>query len=156
MSDNQQAGQPQPPPETHQFDFWLGEWDVWWREPDSDVTGGTNRIERSFDGHVIVEHFDGQPGTPLQGMSVSVFDIRTGKWYQTWVDNAGGYLDFSGAFSDGKMILSREAEIDGKPIKQRMVWFDIQPDSLHWNWERSGDGGATWAVVWAITYKRRK
>lgn len=71
------------------------------------------------------------------------------------VDNSGSYLDFTGGFTDGKMILSRAFQKDGKRIQQRMVYFDITPDSFKWNWERSLDEGKTWEAMWKIDYTRR-
>jgi hypothetical protein len=125
--------------EAQQFDFWLGDWDLTWGEDGR----GTNRITSILDGCVIQEEFDGTPSISLKGMSISTYNSAFGKWQQTWVDNSGGYLDFVGGFADGKMTLSREATIDGKPVRQRMVFYNIQPDELDWNWERSDDGGQT-------------
>jgi hypothetical protein len=87
-------------------------------------------------------------------MSTSVYNVVSGKWQQTWVDNQGAYLDFVGEFANAKMILSRQAHIDGQSFQQRMVWYDITPDRLEWNWERSTDEGQTWQVLWAIHYAR--
>jgi hypothetical protein len=35
-----------------------------------------------------------------------------------------------------------------------MVFSDIDEDAFHWRWERSSDGGATWAPLWTIEYRR--
>ena len=139
------------PAELRQFDFWLGDWDLTW----GDNGRGTNRITAVLDHRVIQEQFDGTPATPLRGLSVSTYNTALGKWQQTWVDNSGSYLDFVGEFTDGKMILSREAVLQGKPILQRMVWCNISQQSLDWNWERSEDGGETWQVMWQIHYQRK-
>jgi len=132
-----------------QFDFWLGEWDVRWGESDS----GSNRVERILGGKVIQENFT---APDLVGISVSAYDPERKLWQQTWVDNNGSYLDFTGGFADGKMILSREAIVRGEKCKQRMVWYEIQADKFEWNWERSDDGGATWRVLWNIHYLRKR
>src|SRR5215212_1955962 len=71
------------PPETRQFDFWIGEWDVTW-----DGGGGTNSIRAILDGHVIEERFHSSD-LPLQGMSLSVYSPQLGQWEQTWVDSQG-------------------------------------------------------------------
>jgi hypothetical protein len=89
-------------------------------------------------------------------MSVSVYDERQACWRQTWVDNQGGYLDFSGGKQGERMILSRVAEIDGQQLHQRMVWYDIRRDGLMWNWERSPDEGETWETLWVIQYVRAR
>jgi hypothetical protein len=151
-----------PAPETRQFDFWLGEWDLSWPASQSGSTPGqpghgTNTITAILDSAVIQENFVDHAPNGLRGMSVSVYSAKTGKWQQTWVDNQGGYLDFTGEYSDGKMILSRKATTkDGKEIMQRMVWHNISHDQLDWNWEASQDGGKTWNVNWPIHYARKK
>ena len=137
--------------ELRQFDFWLGEWDLTW----GDDGRGTNVITAVLDQRVIQEQFDGRPATPLQGLSVSTYNMQLGKWQQTWVDNSGSYLDFVGEFAAGKMILSREATLAGETILQRMVWYNIAEQSLDWNWERSTDGGETWQIMWHIHYQRK-
>lgn len=146
-----------------QFDFWLGDWDLTYKQrasPDSDEwTDGkaSNRIERTMDGCVILENFsDGTTGAGYHGMSVSVFNERLGKWQQTWVDNQGAYLDFVGEFKDGRMVLSREVVVKGQRRLQRMVWHDITKDRLEWDWQMSRDDGATWITLWHILYTRRK
>ena len=138
--------------EARQFDFWLGEWDLTW----ADGGKGTNHITRILDGCVLQENFDGTPAIALKGVSVSVFDVRAGQWKQTWVDSSGSYLDFIGGMEDGKMVLNREMLLEGKPIKQRMVFYNIAENELDWNWERSNDNGATWTVLWHIHYKRKQ
>ena len=131
-----------------QFDFWLGEWDVTWGEDGK----GTNHIERILDGKIIQENFS---APDLKGMSVSSYDPERGLWRQTWVDNSGSYLDFTGKFENGKMILSRDAIVKGQACNQRMVWHNIEADKFDWNWERTDDGGSTWRVLWQIKYTRR-
>ena len=157
----QQSPQPANPcaaSQQKQFDFWLGEWDLTWPAANGGAAGrGTNSIKRILDGCVVQESFSGQSSLPLRGTSVSTFDTRAGKWKQTWVDNQGGYLDFVGEFSNGQMILQREAaRPDGTKILQRMVWKNITATELDWSWEASLDGGKTWQVNWAIHYSRRR
>lgn len=132
----------------HDFDFWLGDWKLTWAENGH----GTNRIESILDNSAIQENFEGEG---LTGMSVSVFSKEDSRWHQTWVDSSGSYLDFVGEFVDGKMILARNGIAEGKAVKQRMVWYDINKDSFQWNWERSDDAGSTWRVLWKIQYQRK-
>lgn len=131
----------------NQFDFWLGEWNVTWGEDGK----GINRIERILGGKIIQENFS---APEFQGVSVSAYDLERNLWCQTWVDSNGAYLDFTGKFADGKMILARDAIVRGETCKQRMVWYNIQDNTLEWNWERSDDGGKIWRVLWQIKYMR--
>ena len=145
----------QPPcssPEARQFDFWLGEWEVTWGEGQR----GSNHIQAVLDGCVILENFDGGDSMTLRGMSVSAFDPQSAHWRQTWVDNDGTYLDFTGAVQGENMILARTFTRAGKVLMQRMVFRDIKPDSLIWDWQRSTDQGKTWENLWTIFYRRAK
>jgi hypothetical protein len=131
-----------------QFDFWLGHWDLRW-EPDG---RGVNVITSILDDHVILERFDGRPSIPLAGMSVTAFDDTIGRWRQTWVDTDRQYLDFVGGMERDAMVLERR-RVDGR--LQRMVWSDIEPESLRWSWQHSDDDGRSWTVDWDIEYRRR-
>lgn len=156
----QQSPKPADPcaaPQQKQFDFWVGEWDLTWPgQKVGDVGHGTNSIKRIMDGCVVQENFSGENSVHLRGTSVSTFDTRSGKWKQTWVNNEGGYLDFTGDFSNGQMILQREASRpDGSKLLQRMVWKNITANDFDWSWEASLDGGKTWNVNWPVHYKRK-
>ncbi len=87
-------------------------------------------------------------------MSVSVYNKRKGIWQQTWVDNGGGYLDFTGGVAADKMVLSRIAETPKGKQLQRMTWYNITADSLDWDWEISDNDGQTWNLAWRIHYRR--
>ena len=140
--------------EARQLDFWLGEWDLTWQGGE-----GTNSITRRFGDCVIEENFAGDmPAGLFEGHSVSVWNPQLGQWQQTWVDNQGGYLTFTGGLDqDGVMRLyGPERELaDGRRAITRMSWVDVREESLNWHWERSFDGGATWEMVWLIHYQRR-
>lgn len=144
-------------PESKQLDFWVGEWEL--------TTVGAapgapnksrNKVSRIMGGCVILEEFTGGAASKLDGHSVSAFDRATKQWKQTWVDNTASYLDFKGGLVDGDMSFWREVEIQGKKVKQRMIWKDVKADSLKWLWQRSVDDGATWTTQWEIDYKRVK
>lgn len=140
--------------EARQLDFWLGEWELTW-----EGGSGTNEISRRFGDCVIEENFEGNmPDGIFMGHSVSVWSAQLGQWHQTWVDNQGGYLTFTGGVGDdGVMRLygpERERP-DGRTVVTRMSWVDVEEDSFDWHWERSFDSGETWEMVWLIHYSRR-
>lgn len=133
------------------LDFWLGSWVVTW------VGGGhgTNTIRRILDDRAIEESFDGSDAdTSLRGRSLSVRDAADGRWRQAWVDSTGAYLDFAGVEVDGRIGFQREATVGGVAVLQRMVWLDVTAGAFRWQWQRSGDDGATFEVVWEIDYRR--
>lgn len=142
-----------------EFDFWVGEWELSWpAEQTGGASGargvGINRIERVLDGCVVEENFSFHDGS-FRGHSVSVFDSAAGIWRQTWVDSAAGYIVLTGRFEDEKMILATEQkERDGELLMNRMVFREITPLSLKWDWQGSRDGGETWTDLWNIDYRR--
>ena len=159
----QQAGAAPPPdpcaaPEQKQLEFWVGDWDLAWPgQKQGEIAHGTNHIRRVLDTCVVEENFSGEKAMHLRGMSLSIFDTRSRKWKQTWVDNEGGYLDLVGEFKEGQMILARDnVRPDGTKVIQRMVFKNIQPNEFDWSWESSTDAGKTWQVLWPIHYKRKK
>jgi hypothetical protein len=137
------------------LDFWVGNWTVRWTDSAGKEQHGTNSIRRTLDGCVVLEEFNGAPGSPLKGTSVSVYDARLKVWKQTWVDNNASYLDFVGSRDDDRFVLARNTERDGRPLQQRMVFRDIAADRLVWDWQRSLDGGATWQTTWSLRYARQ-
>jgi hypothetical protein len=157
-----QASAPKPceSPDASQFDFWLGEWDLSWPAEQSggkqgEIGTGTNSITRMFGRCVVKEDFNSQDAG-LRGHSVSVYNVGKGRWQQTWVDDQGGYLLFSGEFKTGKMTLQTEPFLRGeKTLINRMVFRNITPNSLDWDWQTSADSGKTWEDLWNIHYAKK-
>lgn len=145
---NAESVKPCSDPKASEFDFWLGEWTAEWGEDGH----GTNVVTKALGGCVVLENFtDLDPGPQsLVGMSVSTYVARESCWKQTWVDNQGGYLDFSGGFRRGVMDLRRD---DGSAAF-RMRWLDIERDSLTWLWERRVHGERRWTTLWRLDYTR--
>jgi hypothetical protein len=88
------------------------------------------------------------------GKSFSVYNPAEKIWQQTWVDDQGGYLVFTGGMESNKMILSRKISRDDKELIQRMVFYNISKDDFYWNWESSEDSGVTWKLNWKIHYTK--
>lgn len=138
-------------PEHRQFDFWIGDWNV--TGPDG-RQAGRNRITAILDGCVLREEWTGAGG--VSGTSYNIYDARSGRWHQTWVDGQGMLLLLDGGVdSTGAMVLENEQPgRDGKPLRNRITWTRIGPDEVRQLWETSGDGGSTWATVFDGSYRR--
>ncbi len=147
---------PCPSAEATHLDFWLGTWDLTWTADDGSDGHGVNTITRTLGDCVIREVFAGDDG--FAGESVSVYNPRTEQWRQTWVDNQGGYLLFTGSpDADGTMEL-RTAPFtnpQGNEQVNRMIWLNVTDDSFDWHWQNSTDDGQTWNDLWVIRYARR-
>lgn len=141
-------------PEYRQMDFWLGAWDLSWEPQGEDDTGkGTNDIVLILDDCVVEENFKDNNG--FIGRSHSVYHALPELWRQTWVDNQGGYFALTGGPDDEgfKLEITR---ISDKAPYMRMIWRNVEQDSLDWHWQRSPDEGKTWEDAWHIHYERRK
>lgn len=136
------------------FDFWIGHWKVVWEDAEGNNKAGTNEVSRILDDKIVYEQFDGNPGAPLVGRSWSAYVDKQNLWKQTWVDNNGSYLDFTGGMRDGQMVLTRKGFVKGKAALQRMRFYNIAEDTLDWVWEVSFDDGKSWKTAWQIHYTR--
>jgi hypothetical protein len=134
-------------PESRQFDFWVGQWNVY--GPDDTIVG-TNRIEKTVNGCLIVENWKGAKGGA--GKSFNYYDTTRKKWRQVWVA-APGSLDLTGEFGGGVMRYSGEtAGLDG--VTQEDLSFTRNPDgTIRQLWRQSPDGGNTWRVVFDGLYR---
>lgn len=94
-------------PGFHQFDFWLGEWDVY-----GSVNGkhaGTNRIEKVEKGCLIMEYWTSDRGGT--GRSMNFYDPVADEWRQVWVSN-GYSINYAGGLNEaGEMVL--EGDLHG-------------------------------------------
>jgi hypothetical protein len=136
-------------PEAAQFDFWIGDWDVF--NPAGKPVG-TNRIERLY-ACGVHEHWD---GGKLKGQSFNRWDAERGVWHQTWVDSAGNVLLLEGAFREGAMILS-DATVPGRKegaAVNEVRWSVLPDGAVRQVWRATRDGGATWSVVFDGRYVR--
>ncbi len=136
------------------FDFWVGDWELTWTAANGSVGKGSNKIVKILDGKVIEENFEAENG--YKGRSLSVFDMQSKEWRQTWTDNRGGYLTFFGESEGDKRIFRTNMTVkEGKNVMQRMVFHSIEKDSFTWEWMQTEDGGDTWKTSWKISYVRR-
>ena len=142
-------------PDPAQFSFWYGSWVVTHVDDDGVAWEGSNVVALIEDGKAVEERFSlVQPeGDLFTGRSVSVAVPERG-WCQTWVDNSGSYLDFVGGWNGTEMVLERRTTRDGAPLRQRMIWHDICPNALSWDWQSSADDGQTWQLNWRLAYRR--
>ncbi len=141
------------------FDFWIGEWEVSWKEGGEAMGKGINVISTILDGKVIKEEFKVTEGKQkgYKGTSISVFNPALQQWKQVWTDNQQSFLEFTGEINGSKRIFkSAPKEFNGKNLISRMVFKDIEKDSFTWDWESSVDGEKNWNLNWQIFYKRLK
>jgi hypothetical protein len=140
--------------EHHQFDFWIGSWDVFNAQG---AKIGTNEVTPILKGCVLKEHWEGGRGGI--GESFSAYDRAVKQWHQTWVDDVGNVWKTDGNLVDGKMVLTRIAPAPRDSTKMathRWTWTKEDSDHVLQRAEVSTDGGKTWQTTFFGRYARRR
>jgi len=141
-------------PEYHQFDFWIGDWDVF--SPDGNKAG-ENRIEVIASKCALLENWTSAKGS--EGKSLNSYDATDRKWHQLWVDATGGRLDLAGGLVGASMVLSSVAPVPdrtGAAIIHRITWTPNSDGTVRQHWQTSEDGGKTWKTAFDGKYVRRR
>jgi hypothetical protein len=140
-------------PKFHQFDFWLGQWDV--RRAGSTSAGhADSKISQILGGCVILEEYSTPQG--FSGKSFNMYDSASALWRQFWVDNAGNYIEYTGHLTNGAMEFEGQAGGAGGKELSRMRFTKRDADTVLQYIESSTDGGKTWSVYFDGIYTRKK
>ncbi len=136
---------------SNQFDFWLGDWDVY----AGGQLVGANQIAPILGGCVLQETWAGKGGST--GSSFNYYNPSTKKWHQYWVWQNGTTLPLlSGGYEDGKMtLIGEQPGKDGKPVKTRIIWHNNPDGTVRQHWEQSKDAGKTWKTAFDGLYKKK-
>lgn len=137
------------------FDFWLGEWDVYGNG--SQTPTASSRISIREEGCVIFEEYS--VAGAFSGVSINFYDPAKEKWHQTWMSSSAGSVYIEGGVNlDGAMVLTDDgldiAKITG--VLNRVTWTPNPDGTVRQFWESSSDGGATWSVAFDGLYKKKK
>ena len=134
----------------HQFDFWIGEWNVY--KFGTDTITGISSIKSILNHKTIEENYQSLK-YKYKGKSLNTYNPTTKKWEQFWVDNSGLRLYMTGAYENGKMILS-DCETNDKC--NHITWTNMGDGTVRQEWEQSMDKGKTWRKVFDGHYKKRE
>jgi hypothetical protein len=88
----------------HQFDFWIGNWDVY---SPAGALAGTNVVKSRLGGCVVEENWTG--ANLGHGRSLNFYDVSTDTWSQMWVSSGGcptGVIMVEGGFANGSMTMT--------------------------------------------------
>lgn len=138
-------------PEYRQFDFWIGDWDVF--EPDSSTSTAHVRVDRILGGCVLREHYEDNTGTV--GESFTTYDIGRKLWHQTWVTNRGRLLTIEGSAQGGAMLLAGSYYRDnGQEIRVRGTWAPMG-SNVRESAVTSSDAGKNWKPWFDLSFRPR-
>jgi len=136
-----------------QFDFWVGEWNVYNK---AGKKVGENSITKLEDNCILNEHWRSVSGST--GSSYNYFNKSDSTWNQVWIDNKGGNLVLKGKASPQKMVLSSDWQ-KGKKVawyKNRITWTKNKDGSVTQLWELVDKKGEVLSVAFKGVYKRKK
>jgi len=154
-TDSERADNPQTPycstTDYHQFDFWLGDWDVF--ELDSGKHDATVRVDRALDGCAVREQYHDDSG--MRGESLSIYDSTRKVWHQSWFTNRGRYLAIEGHLESGNMVLAGTyKDAEGVNTQVRGTWSpsgkDVRETAI-----LSTDQGNTWKPWFDLIFRAR-
>jgi hypothetical protein len=146
-------------PGYRQFDFWIGEWEVYGLKGQK---AGDSKIELILDSCIILENWKSASnfrGRFYSGKSFNRYNISTRQWQQFWVDNLGGSTDYSqGHFENNKMIFQTQPYLFIKDTMAilRLTFYNISPDKVRQQGEISKDNGIMWTTQYDLEYRRKK
>ena len=142
-------------PEARQFDFWLGEWDVY-QTSNPSVKTGFNKITMQSTGCVVLESWES--AGPHSGVSINYFDPTTKTWKQKWAGSGQDITEFyDGKYEDGAMRFKWDppSASGSKPVG-RLTFTNMEPGKVRQHSEFSTDNGTTWQTAYDFVYIRRK
>ena len=143
-----------------EFDFWIGEWDVY-------ITGtptlvGHSLIQKISEGCAILENYTAVRN-PYNGKSINYYDGEKKKWEQIWVGSSGVEPPasdvnrfFEGEYKDSAMHFTFKTTVQGKPAIGNFIFYNLGKDKVRQYQETSIDDGKTYQVVYDFTYLRKK
>ena len=138
--------------ESHQFDFWLGEWDAY--DPQGRESG-TSVIQRIANGCGVLENWTNAIGGGT-GKSINFYDPQARKWFQYWIGADGNPTRYAGVYRDGALRYDGEPFMqNGKKILTRLTFFNVDANTVRQLSERSDDEGKAWTINYDFKYVRR-
>lgn len=138
--------------ESRQFDFWVGEWDVYSAQGRK---SGTSVIQSIASGCGVLENWtDSFGGT---GNSINFYDPNDRKWHQYWVGQNNSPTRFSGSYTEAALRYNGEpSATNGKTTLTRLTFFNVDANTVRQLSEKSDDDGKTWTTVYDFKYVRRQ
>lgn len=146
-------------PVYRQFDFWVGEWDVYGKKGNR---AGDSKISLILDSCIILEEWTSASkvqGLTYTGKSFNSYNRSSRQWQQTWVDNTGGSTEYlKGKFENNVMVFETNPFYftkDSLAIR-KLSFYNLGPGKVRQHGEISKDNGKTWVTEYDLEYRRKK
>ena len=141
-------------PHSHDFDFWIGEWEVY--QTGSKYLVGRSIVQSIAGECAILENWT---STQAQtGKSINYYNPSTSKWEQDWIGSGGGpqrYLN--GEYKDNVMHFTYETvNAKGQKVTGNFKFYNIDKNTVRQYQDVNNDDGKTVTVSYDFTYVRKK
>lgn len=139
-------------PEHQQFDFWIGDWEVF------DTEGrkiGENIVQKLEDNCLVSENWKGAGGGT--GKSFNYFDPEEQTWNQLWISNTGNILKLKGKAGKNRMVLKSPVSEGEKANFYNQISWTKNPDgSVTQIWELFNQNGEKIKTSFKGIYRKKK
>ncbi|HEX9641325.1 MAG TPA: hypothetical protein VGB13_08425 [Candidatus Krumholzibacteria bacterium] len=135
----------------HQFDFWLGEWEVFSADGKKQ---GENSITAAESECMLLEQWTSSQGGT--GQSYNFLDPHSGEWNQVWISK-GSIIRISGGLEGEAMTLVGEIVYyaSGQRARFRGRWTPKEDGTVEQFFEQYDSEKAAWNTWFLGIYQRK-
>ncbi|NNF17726.1 MAG: hypothetical protein HKN70_13360 [Gammaproteobacteria bacterium] len=133
----------------HEFDFWIGDWQV---STPNGQPAGTNKISAIEQDCLLLERWTSASGTT--GTSINFYDLSKGRWVQQWV-SSGSQIHIEGGLKDGSMVMEGFIVYmrNNNQAKFRAIWTPLEDGRVRQFFEQA-DAEGNWTPWFEGFYTR--
>jgi hypothetical protein len=139
-------------PDSHRFDFWIGEWSV--TTPQGQPAGKSS-VQQILEQCVIFENWtDAQGGS---GKSLNAYNAALGMWQQFWTDQYGAVTEYRRSEpTERGLRFFAETTLPKGPALLRMTFTPVDANTVRQFGETSFDAGKSWQTSFDLYYHRAR
>lgn len=112
-----------------------------------------------MDGYGIMDEYESvTPSGLYQGLGLKLFNPNINTWSIYWTDNtyspSSVIPQVTGSFVDRASSFEGQEQFNGKPVRLRFIWKDIQENSFTWQQAYYDSLNQNWEINMISKYER--
>lgn len=137
--------------EYRQFDFWVGQWDVY--DPRTNALVAHSLIEKLYEGCAVRENW--MPLSGGGGGSLNSYRPDKKEWVQVWTDWQNSFNEYHGVLEDGAMVMTGKSTAPtGAESMTRMTFEPSKDGTVVQTGYVSPGSGRNWKLNYQFVYRR--